>query len=179
MPLTQVILANNSRLAAEAELNHGVLRGADSAVYLYPGPGYEPSMIVHGSGYGGAHGAAGAGGLVPVIPRLEGGLTLEDLVNQFEAGDAQAGERLSLLLERSATGVALLVSAFDPQFVVLGGALSRVFEEAEPGLVAAFREILRYPPMVIGGSLEREQAILLGGIDRALAAMDLEHIARH
>lgn len=137
-----IIVENDANAAAMAERLTGVARGIDSYLYLYFGRGLGLGVVQQGRLMRGAFGNAGEAGRM----RLSGGQTLEDRVSRFSvqaalsyAGadaattedlarfHAAANPALSLWTTQAAlalTEAALtLENLFDPQTVILGGAM--------------------------------------------------------
>ncbi len=177
LPSTRLSLANESHLAAQAELNHGTLRGVDSAIYLHSARSFDPVAIVGGRVYTGANGAAGTSGGFDLRPLLKGTLGLEELIFIHEGGDKVATERITEYIDATCHLVALLISAFDPSLVVFGGVLSKVRDIVAPRLERELATMLRRPPLLVNAGLSLDAAPLRGGLDLALAELDLEHIA--
>ncbi len=177
-----VVLDNDANCAAHAELVAGALRGVSSALLVTVGTGIGGAVVLDGRVVRGANGMAGEFGHIQVVPDglacecgLRGcweqycsGRALErvmrvalgshldgpevaDLARSGHPGARQAFATVGTWL---GVGIAGLVSAFDPETVVVGGGVSAVgdllLEPARRGLVdslqaTGYREL---PPLV-------------------------------
>jgi len=177
-----VVLNNDANCAAHAELVAGALRGVSSALLVTVGTGIGGAVVLDGKVVRGANGMAGEFGHVQVVPNglvcecgLRGcweqycsGRALER-VTRVALGSHLDGPEVAALardghpVARQAfatvgtwlgVGIAGLVSALDPEAVVVGGGVSVVgdllLEPARRGLLSSlqattYREI---PPLV-------------------------------
>jgi len=177
-----VVLANDANCAAHAELVAGALRGTSSALLITVGTGIGGAVVLDGRVVRGANGMAGEFGHVQVVPDglacecgLRGcweqycsGRALER-VTRVALGSHLDGPEVAALardghpVAREAfttvgtwlgVGMAGLVSAFDPEQVVVGGGVAAVgdllLEPARRGLLdslqaAAYRVV---PPVL-------------------------------
>ncbi|WP_158588229.1 ROK family transcriptional regulator [Galactobacter valiniphilus] len=163
--------------AAEAELQHGELQAGEDAVFVLAGDITGVAPLIEGRPYRGATGAAGAiGGLDSVDWRaataavLEetGAQTLDELVASGLAGDSDAAAALSRYAEHLAPGVEVLVRAFDPARLVLGGCLAPAQELVLGPLGAALGRTLGTTPTMVCASVDHVDAPMLGGLSAAL-----------
>ncbi|WP_171179240.1 ROK family transcriptional regulator [Ruegeria sp. HKCCD8929] len=138
-----VVLSNDANAAAMAERINGVAQGIASFAYLYFGAGLGLGLVHDGQLVRGAYGNAGEIGHIP-IPGLGG--KLEDALSRLsvqrhlrragkEARDIDMLDRLfqqrdpdlMAWLETATTALghamAIVENMFDPQAVVLGGAM--------------------------------------------------------
>ncbi len=170
-----VVIGNDVKLAARAEMEWGALRGVQEGVYLNLGTGIAAGIVSGGRLVDGAHGAAGeigytlhrgqpeprmaAEGAVPLEEWFGGGgvarrlaatplpPTVAELVQRADDPDARA------FLDELWTGIAVaaanLCIAADPSTLVVGGGYVR----GESGLLDRVREIVGravpYPPEVV------------------------------
>jgi len=177
-----VVLDNDANCAAHAELVAGALRGTSSALLITVGTGIGGAVVLDGRVVCGANGMAGEFGHVQVVPDglacecgLRGcweqycsGRALER-VTRVALGSHLDGPEVAALardghpVAREAfttvgtwlgVGMAGLVSAFDPEQVVVGGGVAAVgdllLEPARRGLLdslqaAAYRVV---PPVL-------------------------------
>lgn len=151
-----VVLDNDANCAARAELVLGAARGVDSAVVITIGTGIGGALVLDGRVVRGANGLAGEFGHMQVVPDglacecgLRGcweqycsGRALERVTRVAlgrhldgpevsalaEAGDEVARRAFASVGTWLGVGVAGLVSAFDPELVVVGGGVSAVGE---------------------------------------------------
>ena len=163
--------------AAEAELQHGELHAGEDAVFVLAGDITGVAPLVEGRPYRGATGAAGAiGGLDSVDWRAAtaavlsetGAATLDDLVVAGLAGDTDAVAALSCYAHHLAPGVEVLVRAFDPARLVLGGCLAPAQALVLGPLGAALERTLGSTPSMVCASVDHVDAPMLGGVSAAL-----------
>ncbi|WP_183099588.1 ROK family protein [Nocardioides pelophilus] len=149
-----VVLANDANCAAHAELVAGALRGASSALLVTVGTGIGGAVVLDGRVVLGANGMAGEFGHVQVVPDglpcecgLRGcweqycsGRALErvmrvalgshldgpEVAALARNGDPVARQAFATVGTWLGVGIAGLVSAFDPEAVVVGGGVSAV-----------------------------------------------------
>lgn len=177
-----VVLDNDAHCAAHAELVAGALRGASSALLVTVGTGIGGAVVLDGRVVLGANGMAGEFGHVQVVPNglvcecgLRGcweqycsGRALERVMrvalgSHLEGPEVAALARGGHPVARQAfasvgtwlgVGIAGLVSAYDPERVVVGGGVSAVgdllLEPARRGLLdslqaTSYRDV---PPLV-------------------------------
>jgi glucokinase len=150
----RVVLDNDANCAAHAELVAGALRGVSSALLVTVGTGIGGAVVVDGRVVRGANGMAGEFGHVRVVPDglpcecgLRGcweqycsGRALERAVRTAfgshcdgpeverlaRDGDPVARQAFASVGVWLGVGIAGLVSAFDPERVVVGGGVSAV-----------------------------------------------------
>jgi glucokinase len=149
-----VVLDNDANCAAHGELVAGALRGASSALLVTVGTGIGGAIVFGGRVHRGANGLAGEFGHVQVVPdglQCECGLRgcweqycsgrALERVTRVALGSHLDGPEVAALArdghpvarEAFATvgtwlgvGIAGLVSAYDPEIVVVGGGVSAV-----------------------------------------------------
>ncbi|MFB7591794.1 ROK family transcriptional regulator [Streptomyces sp. NPDC056169] len=137
----QVLVENETNLAAVAELRAGAARDRDDFVLLWLGQGVGASVVLDGRLRRGASGGAGEIGFLPVpgtsgLPSAtgcDGGFhelactaAVEQLAAAHGLDPAEAlasghGPFLDALARRLAVGAAAVASVLDPGCVVLGG----------------------------------------------------------
>lgn len=150
----RVVLENDANCAAHAELVAGAARGRRSVVMVTIGTGIGGALVLDGRLVRGAHGLAGEFGHVQVVPdglRCECGLSgcweqycsgraLErvsrvalgrhldgpEVSAMARAGDRVAIEAFASVATWLGVGLAGLVSAYDPELVVVGGGVAAV-----------------------------------------------------
>jgi len=155
-PAPRVVLDNDANCAAHAELVAGAAHGVDAALLVTIGTGIGGALVLGGRVVRGAHGLAGEFGHMQVVPDglacecgLRGcweqycsGRALErvtrvalgrhldgpEVTALAEAGDEVARQAFASVGTWLGVGVAGLVSAFDPELVVVGGGVSAVGE---------------------------------------------------
>lgn len=173
-PARPIVIGNDVKLAARAEMAWGALRGVQEGVYLNLGTGIAAGIVSGGRLIEGAHGAAGeigytlhrgqteprmaAEGAAPLEEWFGGGgvarrlaatdlpATVAELVGR--ADDPQARAFLDELWTGIAVAAANLCIAADPSVLVVGGGYVR----GESALLDRVREIVGravpYPPDV-------------------------------
>lgn len=147
-----VVLDNDATCAGYAESVAGAARGAGSAVVITIGTGIGGALVLGGALWRGAHGSAGEFGHMQVVPDglscecgLRGcweqycsGRALERVMRvavgrQYDGrqvsalahgGDEVARRAIASIGTWLGVGAAGLVSAFDPEVVVVGGGVS-------------------------------------------------------
>ncbi len=191
-----IVIGNDVKLAAQAEITWGALRGVEEGVYLNLGTGIAAGIVSGGRLLEGAHGAAGEIGytLFRGVPEgqmaAEGAAPLEEWyggagvarrlattqlpgsVADLVAGHADPAA--SQFLEELWTGIAVaaanLCITADPSMLVVGGGYVR----GESGLLDRLREVVKravpYPPEVVPARFGAE-ASLRGAVAIALAAV--------
>ena len=182
-----VVLDNDANCAAHAELVAGVLRGASSALLVTVGTGIGGAVVLDGRVVRGANGMAGEFGHIQVVPDglacecgLRGcweqycsGRALErvsravlgshldgpEVADLARNGHPVARQAFATVGTWLGVGIAGLVSALDPETVVVGGGVSAVgdllLEPARRGLLdslqaTAYREIPALVPTRFG-----------------------------
>lgn len=197
----QVVLENDANCAAYAELRAGAARGVDSALLVTIGTGIGGALVLDRRLVRGAHGLAGEFGHMQVVPDglacecgLSGcweqycsGRALErvtrvalgkhrdgpEVAAMAAAGDEVARQAFATVGTWLGVGVAGLVSAFDPELVVVGGGVSAVGDLLLDPARAALRGALqgtdhRPVPALVPTELGPEA----GAIGAALLARD-------
>lgn len=197
-----VALDNDANCAAYAEVTAGAAHGADTAIVITLGTGIGGAVVLGGRVVRGANGMAGEFGHVQVVPdgllcecglrgcweqycsgralervmRVAVGSHLDgpEISQRALAGDRAARGAFDAIGTWLGVGIAGLVSAFDPERVVVGGGVSAggdlLFEPARAALAsslqaAAHREV----PSVVPARFGPEA----GALGAALLAHDL------
>lgn len=194
-PDQRIVIGNDVKLAARAEMAWGALREVREGVYLNLGTGIAAGIVSAGRLLEGGHGAAGEigytlfRGLAEARMAAEGAAPLEEFYGGGGVARRLADTRLPAsvadLVQRSArdpaartfleelwTGIAVaaanLCIATDPSVLVVGGGYVR----GESGLLARVREIVGravpYPPEVLHARFGAD-ASLRGAVAAALA----------
>jgi glucokinase len=193
-----VVLNNDANCAAHAELVAGALRGVSSALLITVGTGIGGAVVLDGRVVRGANGMAGEFGHVQVVPNglvcecgLRGcweqycsGRALERVMrvalgSHLDGPEVAALARDGHPVARQAfatvgtwlgVGIAGLVSAVDPETVVVGGGVSAVgdllLEPARLGLLTSlqattYREVPPLAPTRFGPEAGAVGAALL------------------
>jgi len=198
---TPVVLDNDANCAAYAELVLGAARDASNVVLITIGTGIGGALVLGGRLYRGSQGMAGEFGHMQVVPdglRCECGLhgcweqycsgrALErvmrvavgrhldgrEVSRLARGGDHVARQAIASIGTWLGVGAAGLVSAFDPDLVVVGGGVSAdgdlLMEPARAALLDSLQgtDRRRVPPLV-SAALGREA----GAIGAALLARD-------
>jgi predicted NBD/HSP70 family sugar kinase/DNA-binding transcriptional ArsR family regulator len=186
---------NDVNLAAIAERRRGVATDAESFALLWLGEGLGLAIDLGGTLLRGARGGAGEIGYMPLYS-LDGArhADLQDLIggravlslaethriaaeNPVEAVAAAAAAGadgapfLAALAERITVGLAAVVAVLDPPLVVLGGEVAQAGGVAlRDAVTVAMRDIPTLETAVEITSVT-DDAVLLGGLDAALAAV--------
>ncbi|GLU48995.1 ROK family transcriptional regulator [Nocardiopsis ansamitocini] len=177
-----VTVDNDANLCALAESFEGVARGVEHVVYVNVAQGVGAGVMISGQLFRGAGGTAGEIGhigldergqvcrcgnrgcletlvgaphlldMLPQYSSVEHGATLEGLIAAAVAGDPGCRRIVSEAGSALGRGVAIMVNMFNPQMVIVGGAI------AESG------ELLLEP---------MRRAMELGALGSALADLQL------
>ncbi|WP_172297293.1 ROK family transcriptional regulator [Pseudoruegeria sp. HB172150] len=140
-----VVVENDANAAAMAERVNGAARGLDTYAFLYFGTGLGLGVVNEGRLVAGTHGNAGEIGHIPVpsdgaivplesaVSRLSVQRALGNTGVNVESGEdlaqlyAEEYPALSQWLDRTAeplsAAVAIIENLFDPQAIILGGAM--------------------------------------------------------
>ena len=186
---------NDVNLAAVAERRRGVAVDAESFALLWLGEGLGLAIDLGGTLLRGARGGAGEIGYMPLYS-LDGArhADLQDLIGgravlelaathkipgetpaEAVAGAAASGERgaafLAQLAERILVGLAAVVAVLDPPLVVLGGEVAQAGGVALRDAVTAAMRTTDTLETTVEITSVSDDAVLLGGLDAALAAV--------
>jgi predicted NBD/HSP70 family sugar kinase len=186
---------NDVNLAAVAERRRGVAVDAESFALLWLGEGLGLAIDLGGTLLRGARGGAGEIGYMPLYS-LDGArhADLQDLIggravlslaethriaaeNPVEAvaTAAAAGPDgtafLAALAERITVGLAAVVAVLDPPLVVLGGEVAQAGGVALRDAVTAAMRATPTLETAVEITSVTDDAVLLGGLDAALAAV--------
>jgi glucokinase len=196
-------LGHDVRVGGVAEARLGAGRGHSHVLFMAIGTGIAAALVVRGTGYGGAHGAAGEAGHIVVRPggnpcgcgargcleahasaraigrryaELSGhpGATALDVVTR-----AAEGEDLAVTVWRDAVGtladgLVICQGLYDVNALVVGGGLAEAREALLGPLREAFRERLTFQRMP--EIMRAELGDNAGCIGAALLALD--HLER-
>lgn len=159
-----VTIDNEANAGAQGELNFGAAQGVRHLLYISAGSGIGSGIIIGGELYKGARGYAGETGHMTI--EAEGkpcscgsrgcwelyasektydnlGLSLParttaELVRHAQNGQEDTLQHFSTMGEYLGIGVTNLINSFNPELIVIGGALS----EAEPWLGGPLRKVV-------------------------------------
>ncbi|MEV3981183.1 ROK family protein [Nonomuraea sp. NPDC049758] len=183
----QVLIENDSRLAAMAETRRGVAQGAKDVVFLHVGRRMGAGLIIGGRVHRGFGAAAGEISMLPEArwfdapehldscaavpegtpPEDAAGYTLAAARN----GDPVALEAVGRFLDDLAVGAAAMVLVLDPQVVVLGGGFSRSADVLLGPLRERLeRRCMRMPE--VRASTLGDECVVAGAIDYAVDHLD-------
>ena len=192
-PEHTIVIGNDVKLAARAELAWGALRDVQEGVYINLGTGIAAGIVTGGRLMDGAHGAAGeigytlhrgqteprmaADGAAPLeewfggagVARRLAATPLPPSVAELVASDDPAARAfLKELWTGIAVAAANLCIATDPSVLVIGGGYVR----GESGLLEGVREVVGravpYPPEVVPARFGAD-ASLRGAVAAAFA----------
>ncbi|WP_245982630.1 ROK family transcriptional regulator [Lentzea flaviverrucosa] len=189
-----MVVENDANLAALGEHVYGAARDARVFVCATVGTGVGMGIVVDGTLFRGAHGAAGEVGFLPygksasdvrrgqfedaasagsvVALARERGLTARTAREVFglaRKGDVHALAVVRLEAERLAFLVAAVTAVIDPELVVLGGGVGSNVDLLLEPLEAALRTMTPLAPRIVAGSLG-DGAVLSGAIAMGLEA---------
>lgn len=155
-----ITVESDRNTAVLGELLFGAARGHRDVVYLILGTGIGAGIVADGRLLRGAHDIGGAVGWIPVvyaggqhhleevasgpaILRHAAGRGLPEeigaLTRRAACGDETALRLFREVGEALGQGLAILVSVFDPELVLLGGGVSRSWEWLRPGAEDSMR----------------------------------------
>lgn len=174
--------------ALAAELAQGCLRAADptgtaaapgpeDAVFVLAGDVTGAAPLVRGRIYRGSRGAAGDVGGLPGVGWREatdrvlgssGAKNLDELVAWGLEGRDDSVHALRHYATDLAPGLELLVRAYDPSILVLGGCLAPAGELVRRPLAAALHRALGSEVSLICAEVEHVDAPMLGAVSAAL-----------
>ncbi|GLY63594.1 ROK family transcriptional regulator [Amycolatopsis taiwanensis] len=191
---TDLIVENDANLAAIGEHEAGAARGVDVFVCLTVGTGIGMGIVVNGSLFRGAHGAAGEVGYLPygwpppgtpprqgrlesaaaadsvVALAAEQGLSVPTAKEVFELareGDQRALRVVEEEAERLAFVVSSVTAVIDPALVVLGGGIGKNIDLLAEPLNRALANATPLRPEIVPSQLG-EEAALTGAITIAV-----------
>ncbi|MHB8958342.1 MAG: ROK family protein [Candidatus Limnocylindrales bacterium] len=193
-----VDLRQDDHLATLAELRSGACVGMSTALVVNVGKGIGLGIIEDGAVQMGAHGAAGRVTWVPLLAEESAAasmvagdvLTGDGIVADYlraggargtggaravfaaaAEGDPAAGDAIGLFASRLGWLVGSAIAIIDPEAVVLGGGVSRGYDQFRERLRRRVEEIVPSPPPIIPSPLG-PAAVIAGAIDAALAIVD-------
>jgi predicted NBD/HSP70 family sugar kinase len=157
----EVLLENETNLAAVAELRTGSALGQQDFVLFWLDEGVGGAVVLGGRVRHGTSGGAGEFGMLQVA-----GADFCHAVNPRTT--AELGDQV--LAERIAAAAADVVRVLDPGLVVLGGSVGRAGGEALAARVANCLAGLTPVPTEVRATGVEDNAVLLGAV---LTALDL------
>jgi len=197
-------LGHDVRVGGIAEARLGAGRGRSHVLFVAIGTGIAAALVVHGAGYGGAHGAAGEVGHIVVRPggnacgcggagcleahasakaigrqyaEISGhsAATALDVVTRAAAGDEQATTIWQDAIGALADGLVTCQGLYDVNVLVIGGGLAEARESLLAPLRAGIQERLTFQRMP--EVVRAELGDNAGCIGSALLAIDLPESA--
>ncbi|TDD04071.1 ROK family transcriptional regulator [Nonomuraea diastatica] len=183
----QVLIENDSRLAAMAEARRGVAKGARDVVFLHVGRRMGAGLIIDGKVHRGFGAASGEIVMLPearwfdapehlnTCASVPEGTPPEDAAGHTLAaarnGDPVAAGAVERYVDDLAVGTAAMVLILDPQMVVLGGGFSRSADVLlEPLRRRLERACMRMPE--VRASTLGDECVVVGAIDYAVDHLD-------
>lgn len=183
----EVLIENDSRLAALAESRRGVARGSNDVVFLHVARRMGAGLIIDGRLHRGFGAAAGELGMLPEIRWLEAtehlnacelvpeGTSPEDAAGYTLAaarhGDPVALAAVGRYVGDLAVGAAAMALMLDPELVVLGGGFSRSADVLLGPLRERLEQACMRMPEVRASTLG-EECVVFGAIDYAVDQLD-------
>lgn len=183
----EVLLENDSRLAALAELRRGAARGSREAIFLHVARRMGAGLIIDGKVHRGFGAAAGEIVMLPearwfdapdhlnaceVVPA---GTPAEDAAGFTLAaardGDPAAVAAVHRYVDDLAVGTAAMVLLLDPEVLVLGGGFSRSADVLLPPLRERLARVCIRMPELRASTLGGE-CVVLGAIEYAVDHLD-------
>jgi glucokinase len=197
--LAHVVVGNDAKAAAAAEVRWGSLQGADPAVYLTLSTGIAAALVIGGKVLSGAHGASGeigyslrgvaddAGAIAGRAPLEEaiGGRALGERASRMLGAKLTAAElfahpdiRARFLIDEAlaelAVHVANLAILIDPARIAVGGGLMNAGNLILSALNYRLQFAVPFPPEVVPARFIHDAA-LRGAV--ALALADIQNVA--
>ncbi len=138
-----VFVNNDANCFALGELHYGIGRGYQNLVGLIIGTGLGAGVIINGKLYSGSHGGAGEVGAIAYrdkdfehycsgrVFQCEYGMDGATLQQLAERGDRKARARLAAFGNDFANVIMALLYVYDPEIIVLGGSVSKVYPYVE------------------------------------------------
>ncbi len=185
LSVPDVVVGNDVKTAALAEVRHGALRDADPGVFLSLGTGVAVAIIHNGQVLGGAHGAAGeigynlrgvqdtdgaAAGRCPLEEAVGGRgisqrasvllgepLTAAEL---FARTDPAATLLVADVLDELAVHVANLAIALDPARIAVGGGLTADPQRVFAALDTRLQQAVPFPPALVPAAFPQDGALV-------------------
>jgi predicted NBD/HSP70 family sugar kinase len=183
----EVLIENDSRLAALAETRRGVARGARDVVFLHVGRRMGTGLIIDGKVHRGFGAAAGEIVMLPqarwydapehlnsceVVPE---GTPPEDAAGYTLAaardGNPVALDAVDRYVDDLAVGAAAMILVLDPEIVVLGGGFSRSADVLLGPLRRRLEEVCLRMPELRASTLG-DECVVFGAIDHAVGHVD-------
>lgn len=176
---------NDANAFAVGELHYGKGRGFRHLVGLAVGTGLGAGVVIDGHLYSGANCGAGELGSIPyrdatlehycsgAFLQRESGIAGELLYEQARDGNADARELIESLGTTFGDAILIVMYAYDPEIIVLGGSVSRAYSMFESRMrhrLAAYPYTHALDKLVIERS-EVEDVALLGAAAIYLDAM--------
>ncbi|SEK86503.1 ROK family transcriptional regulator [Nonomuraea pusilla] len=188
----EVLIENDSRLAALAESRRGTAKGVRDMVFLHVGRRMGAAAVIGGTVHRGFGAASGEIVMLPesrwfdapehlngcaVVPE---GTPPEDAAGYTLAaarnGDPVALEAVGRYVDDLAVGTAAMVLILDPEVVVLGGGFSRSADVLLPPLRERLeRRCMRMPE--VRASTLGDECVVVGAIDYAVEHLDRQLFA--
>jgi predicted NBD/HSP70 family sugar kinase len=185
----QILIENDSRLAAMAETRRGVARGARDVVFLHVGRRMGAGLIIGGKVHRGFGAAAGEISMLPearwfdapehlnTCASVPAGTPPEDAAGYTLAaarnGDPVAIEAVERYVDDLAVGTAAMALILDPQMVVLGGGFSRSSDVLLGRLRERLERVCMRMPEVRASTLG-DECVVVGAIEYAVEHLDDE-----
>ncbi|MEV1003797.1 ROK family protein [Nonomuraea sp. NPDC050202] len=183
----QVLIENDSRLAAMAEHRRGAARGAKDVVFLHVGRRMGAGLIIGGKVHRGFGAASGEIAMLPearwfdapehlnTCASVPEGTPPEDAAGYTLAaarnGDPVALEAVGRYIDDLVVGTAAMVLLLDPEVVVLGGGFSRSADVLLGPLRDRLeRRCMRMPE--VRASTLGDECVVTGAIDYAVDHLD-------
>lgn len=191
--MARVVVGNDVKAAAAAEVRWGNLQGADPAIYLSLGTGVAVALVVGGQVLSGAHGASGefgynlrsvtdTRGVADDCAPLEeaiggkslgergslilgGNLSTADL---FSSSDPRARALIEEVLAELALHMTNMAIVLDPARLAVGGGWMAEGERILEALRARFSFAVPFPPEVVPAKFVHD-ASLVGAVALALS----------
>lgn len=191
-----VRIDNDTKMAAYGELRWGVARGLPDFLYLKLHSGVGGAAVVNGQLVHGSTGAAGHFGhistelngplcrcgsrgclevyagvpaILDALASVHGTITLNRALQLRQAGDPASVRVINEISVRVGQVAGFLCNAFNPEAIVIGGALSAAFDYLKPGIEAGLADTAQ--------PVNRSTRVVLGALAHEASAMGALGIA--
>lgn len=191
-----ITVDNDANLAAIGERTFGCGRTVETFVFLMVGTGIGMGIVINGTLFRGAHGAAGEIGFLPLLQLQNGiGPSPRGILEEAAAAESIAREALALGMSapltakqvfeaahqgdqtaiavveqeghKLALAIATITAVLDPEIVVLGGGVGSNVDLLRASIERRLSEITPIQTQIVGSELG-EDGVLLGAIATAL-----------
>ncbi|MCQ4212971.1 ROK family protein [Streptomyces longispororuber] len=168
-PRSTIRVATDVKAAAAYENASGALAGCDPGLYVNLGTGLAVAVVAHGTVLTGRHGASGEIGYNLRAPDDVGRTDRVPLEAAVSGKALRRGTPTPEFTRELAYHLVNLTIAVDPERIVVGGGMVRVWPALHDPLRAALDAAVPYPPQLVPAA-QPYDAPLLGALALAVEA---------